>query len=91
VPRGQYGGQLTPNALRLLAPPRHQPAWERATAEQRAAAIEREQRRERREAELLEQVRAVTIDQETYAALGLALDAELHDAALAAPHDLGRR
>jgi hypothetical protein len=64
VARGQFGGQLTPKALRLLAPTKQQSAWDRATAEQREAAIERD----RREAELYEQFAAGTIGADAYEA-----------------------
>ena len=77
VPRGQNGGQLTPKALRLLAPPSMQSAWDQATDERRAAALQREERRAEREADLLDQLRAGTIDKKTYGTRSLALDAAL--------------
>jgi hypothetical protein len=77
VPRGQYGGQLTPKALRLLAPPKMQSAWERATEDQRGAAIVRDVRGEALEADLLAQLQAGKIDDKTYRARSLALGAAL--------------
>jgi len=47
-------------------------AWELATDEQRATAVERERRREERDAELLEDYSAGKIDAATYEAQVLA-------------------
>ncbi len=40
--RGQYGGQLTPKALRLLAPAEQREAWDRLMSEQRSRAQQHE-------------------------------------------------
>jgi hypothetical protein len=85
VPRGRYGGQLTPKALRLLAPPALQSAWERATDEQRTAALERDRRHARLSAILLKQLQMGAIDSDTYKARSLALEAEIMGWA---PHEL---
>jgi hypothetical protein len=77
VPRGQYGGQLMPKALRLLAPPKRQAAWDRLTTEQRTGALELDRRHRELEAELLEQRQAGLIDAETFARRGMEIDAEM--------------
>lgn len=56
VPRGQYGGQLTPKSLRILGlldRPKAPTAWERATPEERASALERDRRVEELDRQLL--------------------------------------
>jgi hypothetical protein len=77
VRRGQSGGELTPKARRLLAPPQLQSAWDRATDDVRASALEREKRRDVLEARLLDQLRDGRINKATYRARSLALDAAL--------------
>ena len=68
------GGRLTPKAMRLLAPPERQSAWDKATEEQRAGAMAREALRERAEADLVKQHRDGETDAATYQARLLALD-----------------
>ena len=78
VARGQQGGQLTPKALRLLAPAQQRSAWDRATVEQQHAALAREALREQITADLLEQFRDGTIDADTFSARRFALVAMLY-------------
>jgi hypothetical protein len=78
VSQGQNGGQLTPKALRLLAPPRARSAWDRATDEIRAAAMDRERWRTELESELhalLPKVESGEISKDTYGIRSLAIDA----------------
>lgn len=75
VPRGQFGGQLTPKARRLLAPPKMESAWERATEEMRTAALERERLRDRIANDLLTAYQAGDLDSSAHRFRLLALDA----------------
>lgn len=77
VARGQHGGQLTPKALQLLAPPQTKTAWDLATEEMRQGAIEREQTRARIHDEQLAQFRDGQMNAATYRARALALDSLL--------------
>jgi hypothetical protein len=80
--RGRPGGQLTNNARAVLGMPTlddAMTAWERATPDQRAAALEREQRREELHAALVADRRAGKIDAETFAQRGLEIDLAILD------------
>jgi hypothetical protein len=77
---GRPGGQLTMKARALLSgrsPEELANAWERATEDERAGALERERVREEREAVLLADFNAGKIDAATYKARMVALGEEL--------------
>lgn len=78
VPPRQNGGQLTPKALRLLAPPKLQSAWEQATEEQRQAALLRDDLESRLSAELHRQWEEGQIDKRTFAARTHAITAYVY-------------
>jgi hypothetical protein len=74
--RGQQGGQLTHKAWRLLGP-LPPSAWDRATDEQRKAALDRNALQARIEAELFEQYRDGQMDEDSFRARYLAVTALL--------------